>query len=426
MDAVRRTTALRGRTLSRHADAILAAALAAVDPGAWILRRGADVITGPVRVVAIGKAAEACARALVDVLRDRIREGIALETHPSVDALGPIRVITGAHPLPDATSLRAGQQVLELLARGSADESVVFAISGGASALACAPVDGVTLDDLRATTDVLARAGIDIATTNAVRGRLDRCKHGGLARACVGRPVALVLVDVPDGDPRIVGSGPTFAPEPAAIDVAVDGVLARLGEALPRSVRDVLGRNVHAAATPDVALQVIGDNASAVAAARDAALARGYALVDGESLVGEARELGVRLGSRLRELARARPTACIVGGEPTVARAASGRGGRMLELALGAASAIAGLTDVALVAFATDGLDGSSGAAGAVVDGSTLARAAALGLDPAHALATHDTAPFFAALGDLLHVGPTGTNVCDIVLLLAGVGSEAS
>lgn len=421
MDAVARTNALRDHALARDADAMLAAVLAAVDPAAWIREHAYDVVgeTQRVRVVAIGKAADVSARALVDALGDRIAEGLAIDPRPSSPAIGPIEVIAGAHPLPDAASVRAGARALELVARGTADDVVLFAISGGASALACVPVDGLGLDDLRTTTDALARAGVDIATTNAVRGRLDRLKHGGLARACVGRAVALVLVDVPSGDPRLVGSGPTLAPDAAATDAAVDAVLARVGDALPRSVHDVLARHEHAPATPEVELHVVGDNASAVAAARAEARARGYALVDGEPLVGEARELGERLGRRARELVDGRPSACIVGGEPTVARASSGRGGRMLELALGAASSIAGMSDVALVAFATDGLDGSSGGAGAVVDGSTLARAAALGLDPAHALATHDTAPFFAALGDLLHVGATGTNVCDLVLLLA-------
>jgi glycerate-2-kinase len=171
--------------------------------------------------------------------------------------------------------------------------------------------------------------------------------------------------------------------------------------------------------TIECAVHILGDNATAVAAARSEASARNYAIVEGDVLVGEASELGRRLGARLVELAHARPVACIVGGEPTVTGAGAGRGGRALELALAAAPSIAGLADAAIVAFATDGRDGSSDAAGAVVDGTTLARAAALGLDPASALAAHDTAPLFAALGDLLHVAPTGTNVCDVVLLLA-------
>jgi len=437
MDAVSRTSALAGRRIAEDADAMLTAALAGVDPAAWVRRHvtataRSVVIAGErfelgerarVCVVAIGKAAEPTARALVDVLGERVGAGVVVG--PAIDeahSVGPVELLRGGHPLPDAASASAGRRVLEICAQAGGDDLVVFAISGGASALVCDPPDGITLADLRATTDALARAGLDIATTNAVRGRIDRCKHGGLLRACSGRAVALVLVDVPDGDPSVVGSGPTFAPDPTRIDAAVAHALARVGDELPASVRRALARPI-GTSTIACPVHVVGDNATAVAAARTEAIARGYAVVQGEPLVGEAREIGRGLLARANLRARARPVACIFGGEPTVTRRGPGRGGRTLELALAAAESIAGFnvdgTDAAIVAFATDGRDGSSDAAGAVVDGTTLARAAARGLDPALALATHDTAPFFAALGDLLHVEPTGTNVCDLVLLLA-------
>jgi hydroxypyruvate reductase len=432
--AVGHTAALRGQPVAREADAMLAAAIAAVDPAAWIRGRivaGADALevagdrvalapSTRVRVVAIGKAAAPCAAALADVLGERIVDGIAVVPAPACARIGAIEVVRGGHPLPDDDSVLAGRHALALCGAGSRDDLVVLAISGGASALACAPVDGLALADLRATTEAMSRAGLPIATMNAVRGRLDRCKHGGLARACTGQALALVLVDVPSGDPRVVGSGPTFAPDDARDQLAIAEALARVGAQLPGSVRAAL---VRPRAEPRIAscpAYVVGDNAAAVAAARAQAIASGYALVDGETIVGEARDVGRRVATAFVDRLRASttPLACIVGGEATVTHDGSGRGGRTLELALAAAEALAG-TRAVLVAFATDGLDGSSSAAGAVVDGDTLARARALGLDPAAALARHDTAPFFAALGDLLHVEPTGTNVCDLVLLLA-------
>lgn len=437
MDAVHRTSALAGKLLAADADAMLAAALAAVDPAAWVRRNiVADAhslaVAGErfelephtrVHVVGVGKAAESTTRALVDVLGSAIAGGVVVVPAPAqVRWIGPVEVLAGGHPLPDAASELAGRRLLDICVRAHPGDLVLFAISGGASALACLPYRGITLDDLRVTTEVLARAGVDIATMNAVRGRLDRCKHGGLLRDCAARAVALVLVDVPDGDPRRVGSGPTFTPVREEIDAAIGRVLALAGDELPRFVCRALARppDQFADAQRSCSLHILGDNATAVAAARQTAIARGYAIADGDAFVGEAREVGRRLGEQLATLARgARPIACIVGGETTVTGARAGRGGRTLELALGAAEAIAGLDDVALVGFATDGLDGSSDAAGAVVDGTTLARADAAGCFPARALASHDTAPLFSALCDLLLTEPTGTNVCDLALLLA-------
>jgi hydroxypyruvate reductase len=196
-------------------------------------------------------------------------------------------------------------------------------------------------------------------------------------------------------------------------------VLGRFGAALPDNVREALACSGPLSLATEAPLFVIGDNATAWLAARAEAGARGYAIVDGAPLVGEAREVGRLLGIELRRLAQYRPVAWIAGGEPTVTRRGPGRGGRMLELALAAAIEINGLGGgAALVAFATDGADGSSGGAGAVVDGSTMARLSAAGFDAARVLAASDTARAFAALGDLLQTGPTGTNVCDLVLML--------
>ncbi|HET6585200.1 MAG TPA: glycerate-2-kinase family protein, partial [Nannocystaceae bacterium] len=375
-------TSLAGRPLAGDVDALLAAALAAVDPGAWVRRhvvaeQRCVVIAGEryeldahsrLHVAAVGKAAESTARALVVVLGELVTGGVAVIPAPaSVARIGPIEVVAAGHPLPDAASEHAGRRLLDVSVRAHPGDLVLFAISGGASALACVPQRGITLAELRATTDLLARAGVDIATMNAVRGRLDRCKHGGLVRDCAARAVALVLVDVPDGDPRVVGSGPTFAPDRERTDAAITRAIAIAGADLPRFVRSALGRAGEAMPERGCAVHVLGDNAMAVAAARRAAMTRGYAIAECDPLVGEAREVGRALGARLAALARGpRPIASIVGGETTVTRDGGGRGGRTLELALAAADAIAGLDEVALVAFATDGRDGSSDATGAL------------------------------------------------------------
>jgi glycerate 2-kinase len=378
------------------------------------------------------------ARAAEEVLGDRIAAGLAVTT-----AAGPplarVTVRLAGHPVPDARGLSAAEQV-ETLVRGlSADDRVLVLLSGGASALLPSPAYGLTLDAKAATTSLLLRAGADITQLNTVRKHLSRLKGGGLARiAAPARVLALVLSDVVGDDLATIASGPT-APDPTTYAEALAVIAERsLLDQVPPEVRAHLeaGARGERAETPKpgdplfrrVETHVIGSNGRSVAAAAREAKRLGLRpLVLTTRLEGEAREAGRFLVSVLRECVEsgrpARPPVCLVaGGETTVRVEGDGQGGRNQELATAAAAALDGFPAPAVLAsLATDGIDGASDAAGGVVDDKTCRRGREVGLAPPSAfLAQNDTRNFLGPLADLIVTGPTGTNVVDLVVALAG------
>lgn len=434
---------LRRRAQGPAIARVLTAALAAVDPAqaiertvAWeagALRIGPHRLPLPpgagVWCIAVGKAAPTMARALARRLPPaRLRGGVVVAKHAPTgppDEDGRLQLVLGAHPLPDARSEAAGAAVLELLGRVPPDDVVVVALSGGASSLMVAPAPGLRLDHLRALSEALLRGGAPIEELNVVRKALDSLKGGGLLRhVAPARVVTLVLSDVVDAPLHVVGSGPTL-PDPSG-RAAARAVLARHGIKAPPAVEPWLGRAEDPWSMPQVSGQPItgpvvelASNATAVEAALAAARAEGWHAQRGPTLRGEARVQGRALAASLRALEPGRPTVLVAGGETTVTVRGQGHGGRTLELALAAMLELDGATGRTLVTLATDGEDGPTDAAGAVVDGESLTRVHALGLDPGKHLHDNDTYPVFDALGDLLRIGPTGTNVCDLVLALA-------
>lgn len=354
------------------------------------------------------------------------------------------RLLLASHPVPDERGRAAAHAVLELAGGLGREDLLLVLLSGGASALLPAPVSGVSLHDKASVTSLLLRTGATIHELNTVRKHLSRLKGGGLARAAApARVVCLVLSDVVGDDLSTIASGPT-APDPTTFDDALRvlrtrGVLERCPEAV-RAHLEAGVRGAHAE-TPKphdalfrrVTTQVVGSNrASLAAAAREARRQGLRPLVLTTRLEGEAREVARALVAVLRECVEsgrpARPPVCLLaGGETTVTVRGDGRGGRNQELAVAAAEPLAGFPHPALLAsLATDGIDGASEAAGGVADDRSLARASALGVAPPAAfLAVSDSRGFLAALGDLIVTGPTGTNVVDVTLLLAGVQGNA-
>lgn len=396
-----------------------------------------------VLICAAGKAAVPMAAAAIRVLGDDLvaqhRLGGVVVTkygHATGHALPPaVRVLETGHPIPDGAGLLAGSAVIELLASATATDLVLVLLSGGASALLPAPADGLTLEDLQSTTDLLLRAGATIVELNAVRKHLSRIKGGQMARlAAPARLLVLVLSDVV-GDPLdVIASGPT-APDPTTYAEALAilqryGVLAHVPEAVARALRaGAEGRRLETPKPGDALFDsvthvLVGSNRLATEAAVRQARSMGYnSLLLTTFVEGEAREVAkvaVALAKGVR--AHGHPVdapACLVwGGETTVTVRGDGKGGRNQELALSAALGIAGLDGVAVLALATDGSDGPTDAAGAVVDGNTVRRARSLGLDPYAALANNDAYTLLNATGDLLKLGPTGTNVNDILIAL--------
>ena len=394
----------------------LAAALAAVD-GRGAVRRAllARGLDGPVWLVAIGKAAESMSLGALDLLGDRCLGGLLIGKEPPADprplAARGVVCLAGGHPVPTQASLDAGNRLLATLSATPAEATLLFLVSGGASSLVEVPAAGIGLTDLQAVNRWLLGSGLPIGPMNRIRTALSRIKGGGLLNVLPACPLrALAISDVPGDDPAIIGSG--------LLVPATD-----LGQALadlnrPRWLRDLtdlgLAQRV-APATGGPEIELVANLDLARSAAAQAGGEVGLAVrVEPGLLAGDA----ARCGRGLARLVKDGPPGLWVwGGETTVRLPPSpGRGGRNQHLALAAALELAGRTDCFLLAAGTDGGDGTTGDAGALVDGGTLGRAALDGLDGADCLARADSGTLLAASGDLIHTGPTGTNVMDLVL----------
>jgi hydroxypyruvate reductase len=404
---------------------ILAAALEAVDPFKAVQKYLPD-IDDRVFGLGIGKAAIP----MMDALAARLplAGGLAVTKFASHATTGLYPVIEGGHPIPDERSLQAGERVLEFVSARDEDDTLVCLISGGGSALVTAPY--VPLKDLQTLTSLLLASGARIDEINTLRRQLDRIKGGGLARITKARIVSLILSDVIGNPLEAIASGPT-APDPTTKVDAIT-ILKKYGieKDVPKSILDVLfsvpslTRAAESGGESSKRVQniIVGDNKLAALAALKRAEAEGFHTeILTNTLQGEARQVGKELAHRLRvdRATRNRPFCLIAGGETTVTIKGNGKGGRNQELALAAVTQLADLKDVMLIAFATDGDDGPTDAAGAVVTGETARRARALRLGMTGYLARNDAYSFFEKLGDLLITGPTGTNVNDLIFLLA-------
>lgn len=420
------------RRLRRDARACFDAALAAVEPERLThaaLARWLDDLPARVHVAAVGKAADGMMRAALVVLGDRVVRGLVVAPSAAREPKSPDIVrLTSSHPVPDASSVEAGRALLALAGGVRDGDGLLVLLSGGASSLATLPYDDVPLADLARTTDLLLRAGAPIGELNAVRKHLDRVKGGRLARSASGaRVLGLAISDVIGDAPDVIASGP-LSPDPTTFADALAVLTGRgLDDSVPATVRARLERGArgHEPESPKpgdacfdaVTLEVIAGNGTAVAAAAEHARALGYDVATLDAPVsGEASTTGRLLGVRASALAPG--SALIGGGETVVTVRGSGLGGRCQELALAAALEMEG-AEAVLLAGATDGVDGPTTAAGAIAAGSTLTRAAAAGLDPRRALEENDSHRFFAALDDLVVTGATGTNVADLMVLLA-------
>ncbi|HET7904517.1 MAG TPA: DUF4147 domain-containing protein [Candidatus Eisenbacteria bacterium] len=419
--AVARALSVRGRTLRAGS------ARASLGPG------------GRVILIAIGKASLGMTRGALERVGTLVTDGVVVHPEGARPGSGwprALRFLPGSHPVPTRASLRAGRAAAACAAGARPGDVVLVLLSGGGSAMAEWPRPGLGTADLRRATRELQRAGADIHALNTVRRALSRLKGGGLARLAGGAGLlTLALSDVVGDKPEAIASGPTV-PSPTgprdAIAVlrrfGLERKLARTVSALRRAARES-GR-VRAARPGKRGYAIVGSNRACAAAAARAARDLGFVTRRARApLTGEAREAGAKFAMaalRLRagEADGGRPRCLIAGGETTVTMRAPrgargrGRGGRNLELALGAAGVLRGETGVALLSFATDGWDGNSGAAGAYATGTTWARALRLRRNPDRALATNDTAPLFRALGDLLVTAPSGTNVNDLTVAL--------
>jgi len=399
------------------------------------------------RILAIGggKAGAPMAAAVADILGDRLTGGVVVvksgHTLPDPFATHSIRIIEAGHPVPDQAGQRGARDIADLLHGTTRRDLVLCLISGGGSALMTSPVPSVSLADLQALTQTLLGCGATINEINTVRKHISQLKGGQLARLASPAPVvSLILSDVV-GDPLdVIASGPTV-PDPTTFATAWS-VLTRYGvvDDIPPSITDHLkaGLNGVIADTPKpgdpifnhVHNVIVGSNRLAAQAAAREAQRLGFDTALLTTFVeGEAREVGKVIAGLAKGLAcdetmhpagarLSRPACLILGGETTVSLRGDGKGGRNQEMALATALSLAGWDGVLVACLATDGTDGPTDAAGAFADGSTITRAANLGLDPGAHLSRNDAYHFFQNLDDLILTGPTKTNVNDLILIL--------
>ena len=434
-----------------HVDALIGAALQAAEPDTAVRRflrlDDGQLLAGDfafaldggrVFVVSIGKAAVPMAKAVVAVLGEDLADGIILtKKGAEVDQELGLPILEGGHPVPDEDSVSATTAVTEFVAQATVGDLIIFLISGGASALLTQPL--ISLTEWQQLTRALLASGCTINELNCVRRQLDRVKGGGLARmAAPATCLSLILSDVIGNPLADIGSGPTMLLDESPLDALAVlqryGVAERLDTAVWQRI-EALWQQPDLFPTKAVRSEhvIVGDVHSAATAVFTKATQLGFlAQVLTTRLEGEAREVGKFAAAIVQDM---QPGHCmILGGETTVTVRGKGRGGRNLEVALAAAIALQGCPNRVIVTLATDGEDSMTGMAGAMVCGETAVWATQFDLNPAHFLANNDSYSFFEQLDGylqkdvtladtvpqhLIHTGSTGTNVNDLIIILA-------
>ena len=386
-------------------------------------------------VIGAGKAAARMALAVEALVGQRIDGGIVIVKRGHTVPLRKVEVVEAGHPIPDQAGVNAAETIIGLLRRTQRTDLILCLVSGGASALLSCPAVGLSLQDKQQTTQAFLNCGARIQEVNAIRKHISRVKGGQLAELAYPSTVlSLILSDVIDDSMDNIGSGPT-APDSSTFADCLS-IIDRYGvrEIIPLAVSSFLRKGAAGEIedTPkpgDPIFQkvqnlLIGNNQSALVAAKEKAEALGYnTLVLSSSIEGEARKVAMDHVVLARDILSSSgpipPPACVIsGGETTVAIQGNGLGGRNQEFALAAAIEIDGLEEVVVLSGGTDGTDGPTDAAGGIVDGTTVQRGRDKGLDAQDYLKRNDSYPFLKAVGDLLVTGPTLTNVMDLRLIL--------
>ena len=405
------------KRLRADAETILRASIGAVKPDSAV-RRALEGARFPGRVflVAVGKAAWQMASVARETL-PALAGGVVVTKYGHVKGeIADVACYEGGHPVPDENSLRGTAAALALTQDLRADDTVLFLLSGGGSALFEQPL--LPLADLQDITRALLAAGADIVEINTVRKRLSAVKGGRFAAHCAPAQVfSIVLSDIV-GDPLdMIASGPACPDRSTCAQALAVAEKYRL-HLSPRA------RALLCQETPktleNVTTKITGSVRALCAAAEKECRALGYApVLLTDCLTCEAREAGSFLASVARtHAAAARPLAFLAGGETVVHLHGTGTGGRNQELALSAALGIEGLCNALVASAGSDGTDGPIDAAGGIVDGFTAAEMRRRGVSPERALENNDSYHALRAADALFFTGPTGTNVNDLSLVL--------
>ncbi|MBQ9575181.1 MAG: glycerate kinase [Synergistaceae bacterium] len=377
---------------------------------------------GKIVLASIGKAAWRMAKAASDILGPGVTGAVVTKYEHSMGEIKGLEIFEAGHPVPDENTIKGTEALLKHVRNLCADDTVLFLVSGGGSALFEMPAEGVTLDDMQDVTSQLLACGADIVEINTIRKHLSSVKGGRFAEMCAPAHVFMVVLSDVLGD-RLdsIASGPA-APDMSTSDEAL-AVVKKYNLRVKPELLKILSRE-----TPkkldNVTATITGSVTALCQAVSVLAEKKGYTpLVLTTTLTCEAREAGAFLAAVAREVkASGRPVkapcAIIAGGETVVHLTGKGLGGRNQELALSAATGIDGLDGIAVASLGSDGTDGPTDAAGGIVDGTTASILREKGISIPEILRNNDAYNALKQADALLMTGPTGTNVNDVSVVL--------
>lgn len=406
------------QTPKSRAMALIRAGIDAADPAAAVRRGMATALTDPPgsegqwQIIALGKAARAMAAAALDALPGAA--ALVVTNAGNDQPLEGAKIMRAGHPQPDVEGAAAADEVQARLMATGPQDRVLALISGGGSAMLPAPAPGMILADKQAVNALLLGSGADISQVNLIRQGLSRLKGGGWLRLSGAPVTAMILSDVPGDDLRVIASGPTVAPVGTHAEAVALARHLGIWDAMPQSAQQALLAPENTQALPAARNILVGANPISLAAmyaagAEDAGIA----------LDGDVQDCAKAIWRLARDL---RPgSALALGGETTVRLVGTGMGGRNQELALRLALLAEQQPvdfDWAFASVGSDGRDGPGDAAGGLVGPGTPQAIRDGGVDPAAALANNDSTPALAAGNALVVIGPTGTNVADLAVLV--------
>ena len=405
-----------GASLRKDAETIIADSIREVQPDSAVIRALKETtLNGKIKLVAAGKAAWQMAKAASNYLGERLEQGIVITKYGHVRGKLPrIRCCEAGHPVPDEGSFDAARKALALTENLTKDDTVLFLLSGGGSALFELPL--IPAEELQDVTRQLLACGADIVEINTLRKRLSAVKGGRFAQHCAPAKVfSIILSDILGDPPDMIASGPT-CPDSSTCADAME-IVRRYDLSLNEETRRLL-----MVETPktlaNARWMITGSVRELCDAAARSCRKLGYEpffLTD--RLCCQAREAGSVMASILRTHAGdGKKLAFLAGGETVVRLTGSGKGGRNQELALAAAEGISGLSNAALFSVGSDGTDGPTDAAGGFVDGATRQRLLEEGIHIDQVLLNNDAYHALQRTDGLIFTGPTGTNVNDVTV----------
>ena len=405
-----------GASLRKDAETIIADSIREVQPDSAVIRALKETtLNGKIKLVAAGKAAWQMAKAASNYLGERLEQGIVITKYGHVRGELPrIRCCEAGHPVPDEGSFDAARKALALTENLTKDDTVLFLLSGGGSALFELPL--IPAEALQDVTRQLLACGADIVEINTLRKRLSAVKGGRFAQHCAPAKVfSIILSDILGDPPDMIASGPT-CPDSSTCADAME-IVRRYDFSLREETKQLLMVETPKALA-NAQWMITGSVRELCDAAARSCRKLGYEPVFlTDRLCCQAREAGSVMASILRTHAGdGKKLAFLAGGETVVRLTGSGKGGRNQELALAAAEGISGLSNAALFSVGSDGTDGPTDAAGGFVDGATRQRLLEKGIHIDQVLLNNDAYHALQCTDGLIFTGPTGTNVNDVTV----------